>query len=714
LANPQGGEPYPPVAFTGSAATFGPYDAVALLRIEVATGSTDYALVPFSGSDEERAAIQSAARLTLQTGRQAGVNVQRGQVLTVAAASGASGSIVPLPTSNGGEPGSPVAYTGSALTFGPFTSLRRYLASCSVGPMALSVGYVAGGAPIVVPGTNVPDFAAAGFPLPTFGFVPHVSGVTESGGKVTAIPDLFGTYGLESVGGNGPIVRTDEMGRKAIRHAAGAFLRNANLTGQDTYNYVVLAVSRNFFNQTATLFSVGNNGASPAGGSLGQLAWAGGTNTRPSGAVLRPLANATTSPGTTNFNKMFVGSAPAVVGSAIATADGIGGAATTATARSYLNADACSGSAASARFTARVGFEVGRLAANAGNPLYGDWYALFGWSTGQFNSGNYAAQVDALAAFLMNWFGIAERQKRISLIGDSRSEMQISSGNTLSMIMTEPGSANSLPTGYDVVPLGNSGKGWHQAYTATQMPSGVVQNGLGEGKDLAIVMMDTNDVAATSGWPALNTQANTAQRAQEVYNGGASLDASFTGSISGATLTVSGVTGVIRDGMRLMYAGAPSNGVYINSGAGTTWTLNTSPGNVTGLSMTAGHGDCVRTVNALLANNHKVLVAFSPVTDGDNSAAFRSIQIANIVADTQSGSGQINIGKVRTVDSREIAVGGQKVFGVNAQFPPAVPTAFQDGTHPSDIARHYLNDGGDTSQFGYRQNIIELASGAAL
>lgn len=54
-------------------------------------------------------------------------------------------------------------------------------------------------------------------------------------------------------------------------------------------------------------------------------------------------------------------------------------------------------------------------------------------------------------------------------------------------------------------------------------------------------------------------------------------DASFTGAISGATLTVSSVTGTIATGATVIGAGVP-DGVTIVSGAGTSWTLSTSLG----------------------------------------------------------------------------------------------------------------------------------------
>lgn len=62
-------------------------------------------------------------------------------------------------------------------------------------------------------------------------------------------------------------------------------------------------------------------------------------------------------------------------------------------------------------------------------------------------------------------------------------------------------------------------------------------------------------------------------------------DAQFTGSITGSTLTVSGVTGTINTNDNLYYSGSPS-GVFITGGSNPTYSLSTSPGNTGAISMT--------------------------------------------------------------------------------------------------------------------------------
>lgn len=73
--------------------------------------------------------------------------------------------------------------------------------------------------------------------------------------------------------------------------------------------------------------------------------------------------------------------------------------------------------------------------------------------------------------------------------------------------------------------------------------------------------------------------------------------ASFTGSISGTTLTVSGVTGTIRVGQAVLGTGVTVNGTvatYITAGSGSTWTVSISQ-NVSSRAMTTKQGTTGRT-----------------------------------------------------------------------------------------------------------------------
>ena len=91
----------------------------------------------------------------------------------------------------------------------------------------------------------------------------------------------------------------------------------------------------------------------------------------------------------------------------------------------------------------------------------------------------------------------------------------------------------------------------------------------------------------SSGGPALITPST--QNSPAVVIHGNSLSAanfaSFTGAISGTTLTVSGVSGTIASGMMLSGAGTLQAGTKIVSGGGATWTVDRSQ-TVTAIAMT--------------------------------------------------------------------------------------------------------------------------------
>lgn len=84
-----------------------------------------------------------------------------------------------------------------------------------------------------------------------------------------------------------------------------------------------------------------------------------------------------------------------------------------------------------------------------------------------------------------------------------------------------------------------------------------------------------------------------------VSNGGTTLaldtNASFTGSISGRTLTVSNVTGTIKYGQQVSGAGVASN-TFVTGGGGTTWTVSISQ-SVSSEAMTSA-GVIASTTNA--------------------------------------------------------------------------------------------------------------------
>jgi hypothetical protein len=88
-----------------------------------------------------------------------------------------------------------------------------------------------------------------------------------------------------------------------------------------------------------------------------------------------------------------------------------------------------------------------------------------------------------------------------------------------------------------------------------------------------LAVTNTNTVATATSAPALTTGTTDLTGTYTITS---SLPvATFTGSITGTTLTVSGVTGTITTGMTVTGGSVPA-GTYIVSGSGSTWTVSAS------------------------------------------------------------------------------------------------------------------------------------------
>ena len=88
-----------------------------------------------------------------------------------------------------------------------------------------------------------------------------------------------------------------------------------------------------------------------------------------------------------------------------------------------------------------------------------------------------------------------------------------------------------------------------------------------------LTVTNTGTVTSTASAPSL-TAATTDVTGNYALTS-ARITASFTGSCSGTTLTVSGVTGTITVGMTIIGGTIPT-GTYITAGSGSTWTINQS------------------------------------------------------------------------------------------------------------------------------------------
>lgn len=69
----------------------------------------------------------------LHVGERTTVTLQIGSVLILSASPGASGSIVRLAASAGGEPFAPVSYSGAPITLGPFDEVTRFALQADAG-----------------------------------------------------------------------------------------------------------------------------------------------------------------------------------------------------------------------------------------------------------------------------------------------------------------------------------------------------------------------------------------------------------------------------------------------------------------------------------------------------------------------------------------------------------------------------------------------------
>ena len=101
--------------------------------------------------------------------------------------------------------------------------------------------------------------------------------------------------------------------------------------------------------------------------------------------------------------------------------------------------------------------------------------------------------------------------------------------------------------------------------------------------------------------------------------------ATFTGSISGTTLTVSGVTGTITTGMTVTGGSVPA-GTFIQSGSGSTWTVSASV-TQSSTSMVGARINWVGTQGGIFSNYFNSGVDNSHITGGPNIPANTSYSV---------------------------------------------------------------------------------------
>jgi hypothetical protein len=148
------GEPYSPVDYTGTDASYGPYDDIASFRIETYNGPIPYTITPPSNL------VTPKYTKVLYPGERgaSGVLVAPYSSLKVTGA-GATGRIVPI-NALGNMAGIPTLFNGSDVVINNTTGAPLvFRVFCSTGTMMVTTGFIAGITNVnvlsVIPGNGV-------------------------------------------------------------------------------------------------------------------------------------------------------------------------------------------------------------------------------------------------------------------------------------------------------------------------------------------------------------------------------------------------------------------------------------------------------------------------------------------------------------------------------------------------------------------------------
>lgn len=553
--------------------------------------------------------------------------------------------------------------------------------------------------------------------------IPSTTFTGNAAPVVASVSDARGNAPLSNTIGQGPVLMTDALGRKFLRFAlittagqgAGTFMTAlGTLLNLDTYNQTWFCACRVHYPVQGALVGVGTNGGTVSLSGAAQLGTSGGNNARPNGPFVSGVTSPVPGSAVPNKNKLLVGTQLQIIGSAVASADGLNGASNTAvTGRYYVNEEVAALSVSGARYRNIPGIEVGRKPVASGSPtvfMTFDLYELVGFVSGQFTPATLAAGADAVRDAMLANFAIPPVTENCVIAGDSRTEQNQFTGLSFATLLTDPGASTALPASTRVINYGYSGQGAKTQFAALNSPTSAYNLPLGGGKDRVVYFYGVNDISGASGWPTTFTAVGTSARANEIYDHGGTLDCAFVGSVSGATLTVESVTsGALRLGMTIAGPGIIP-GTILNSGSGTTWALsdNHPSGVASGTALTATYGSDRRNVQEALNRGWKVVQTLEINTagsaTGDAADVLRNRISSDLLNDVQAGPGQANDGKVKIIDLRQITVGGKRVFGADAIYTYGAGW-YDGGVHLVDASRPFVVSGGQTPQFGYKANL---------
>ena len=588
--------------------------------------------------------------------------------------------------------------------------------------MVLAVANLPEGSRVIGIGTYT--HASGGTVTVTDGFtaaVPAGTAGTASGAKVVVgVADARGVAALTNTDGLGPLLVTDGLGRKALRFTAsngqnyGTWLKATGLPGFTTANATWFMVTRlhasSGSSPSQTLVTLTPNGRQP-------LFVRGGTDEGYGVRVPTPVVcgpeNGMQVTLAADRKKLLVGSNLSVVGTSAAN-DTAG----SCYIRYYANEQVVSKYGATDPSSGQTGFVLG---SNAPSGVYSstyDVYELVAWLGTEFTVANYVAGADAASAALRSNWGTVAYTDRLILMADSRTQENYHDGLSTGMVLTEPGSALALPATTQVINAAISGATVQTFAESLEEPLGLFSPDLmmGGGKDRVLMFFGVNEMTNNEPiWPSTYTTYGTDARADEAYDGSAALSAVFTGYANSAyQITVTAVTsGVIRPFMVLGGTGLTGVGRRILSqvsgttgGAGVYNISASISGGSSGapLTLRATWTSYRRNAQMLIDRGYKLIIAVDLNRSSGSAQATARERLRNYQRNIAADMGAGNAGLVKIADLPKIMIGGAKPFGDD---DAAMSLYFRDyTTHPTDLGRLRLVDGGDTPAKGMKAAIV--------
>lgn len=339
---------------------------------------------------------------------------------------------------------------------------------------------------------------------PTSQFHPNTASVTLSGSRVTAATDQTGSNNLTGGTSTGAVQMTDGLGRKFWRFSGAEFLSLASSFTADQRNITCFFIGRYHRRpaSTAAIFSQGANG--DATNNLGGVIQvAGSSNLAPS-----IMGNNISTVAATGGNLLLAGSQMQVIGVAARTTANGG-------QRAYLNANSADIAQPGGTRTAVAGGDIGRNSFSAA--AYGtfDLYEIALWNTGLTNT-----QADAAAAALVSNWSITAITDQLILEGDSITQgiTEVTSGVSMGMVLTEPGSSYAMPASWRVINQGVSGNVVADLVTRRDATNGLLGVTKLSGRNVIAFQIGRNDWASATSANYGGTSAQTVARADDVYN----------------------------------------------------------------------------------------------------------------------------------------------------------------------------------------------------